>query len=105
MTTGNDSDALVAVGELRELGRDLVEAGEDEAVELDLADRAVAAHREPDRGADDAGLGERGVEHAVLAELAPAASVTRKTPPSGPMSSPMSSDLGRRPRAPRAGPR
>ena len=44
-------------------------AGEDEPVELDLAHRPEPAHREPDRGADDAGLGERGVEHALLAEL------------------------------------
>ncbi|MDQ0894024.1 hypothetical protein QFZ26_001579 [Agromyces ramosus] len=52
-----------------ELRGDLVERGEDEAVELDLDDRPVAAHREADRGADDARLGERGVEYALVAEL------------------------------------
>jgi hypothetical protein len=54
---------------LGELGGDLVEGREDEAVELDLADRAVAAHGKADRATDDAGLGERGVENALLAEL------------------------------------
>ena len=44
-------------------------AGIDEAVELDLAHRPVAAQRQPDRGADDAGLGERGVDDPVLAEV------------------------------------
>ncbi len=42
-----------AVVELRDLADDLVEAGEDEAVELDLAHRPVAADRQADRGADD----------------------------------------------------
>ena len=54
---------------LGDLADDLVEGRVDEAVELDLDDRAVAAQGEPDRRADDAGLGERGVEHAVLAEV------------------------------------
>ncbi len=54
---------------LGQLGDDLVEGRVDEAVELDLHDRAVAAQREADRGADDAGLGERGVDHPVLAEV------------------------------------
>ena len=54
---------------LRHLADDLVEGRVDEAVELDLADRPVAAHRHPDRGADDAGLGQRGVDHPVLAEV------------------------------------
>ncbi len=42
---------------MRELGHDLVEGGVDEAVELDLAHRPVAAQGQPDRGADDARLG------------------------------------------------
>ena len=61
--------ALRAEVQLRELGDDLVEAGEDEPVELDLADGPEAADREPDRGADDPRLGERGVEHPLLAEV------------------------------------
>ncbi len=54
---------------LGELGDDLVVRGEDEPVELDLHDGAVAAQREADRGADDAGLRERGVDDPVLAEV------------------------------------
>ena len=54
---------------LRHLGDDLREAREDEAVELDLEHRAVAAHAQSDGGADDARLGQRRVDHAVLAEL------------------------------------
>ena len=61
--------ALRPVVHLRDLGDDLVVGGVDEAVELDLAHRAVAADREADRGADDAGLGERGVDHALFAEV------------------------------------
>ncbi len=37
--------------------------------ELDLGHRAQAVERHADRGADDAGLGERRVDHAVGAEL------------------------------------
>ena len=58
-----------AVPHLRQLGHDLVVGRVDEAVELDLADRPVAAQGEADAGADDAALGERGVDHAVLAEV------------------------------------
>lgn len=54
---------------LGDLADDLVEGRVDEAVELDLADGAVAAQRHADRGADDAGLGERAVDDAVLAEV------------------------------------
>src|SRR6478735_10725919 len=54
---------------LGDLADDLVEGRIDEAVELDLADGAVAAQRHADRGADDAGLGERAVDDAVLAEV------------------------------------
>src|SRR3984957_19773924 len=58
-----------AVAHLGELADDLVERGEDEAVKLDLAHRPVAAQRQADRGADDARLGQRGIDHAMLAEV------------------------------------
>ena len=61
--------ALGAVVHLRHLGDDLVVRREDEPVELDLADRPVAADGQADRGADDAGLGQRGVDDPVLAEV------------------------------------
>lgn len=61
--------AAVPVGELGKLRHDLVEARVDEAVELDLAHRPVSAHREADRGADDARLGKGRVEHAAVAEV------------------------------------
>jgi hypothetical protein len=48
----------------------LVEGRVDEAVELDLAHGPVAAHREADGRADDAGLGERRVDDAAVAEVA-----------------------------------
>jgi hypothetical protein len=63
-------DAALAAGvHLRELADDLVVRRVDEAVELDLAHRPVAAHRQADRGADDGRLRERGVHDAVLAEV------------------------------------
>ena len=43
-----------AVVDLRDLTHYLVEPGVDEAVELDLAHRAVAADGEPNGGPDDA---------------------------------------------------
>ncbi len=55
--------------ELGQRGGDLVVRGEDEAVELDLHHGAVAAHSHADRGAHDAGLGQRGVDHASLAKV------------------------------------
>jgi hypothetical protein len=55
--------------DLGQLADDLVVRRVDEAVELDLADRPVAADGQADRGPDDPGLGERGVEDAVLAEV------------------------------------
>jgi hypothetical protein len=55
--------------ELRDLRDDLVVRRVDEPVELDLDDRLVAAQRHADGGADDAGLGQRRVDHAVLAEV------------------------------------
>ena len=57
------------VAHLGELADDLVDRGEDEPVELDLADRPVAAQGQADRRADDAGLGQRGVDHPGLAEI------------------------------------
>ena len=66
---GHAHVAARAVVQLRHLGDDLVEAGVDEAVELDLDDRAVPAVREPDGGADDPRLGQRRVDDALGAEL------------------------------------
>ena len=61
--------ALVAVAQLGHLRDDLVEGGIDEAVELDLAHGPVTAHGQPDRGADDAGLGQRRVDDAAVTEV------------------------------------
>ena len=58
-----------AGAQLGDLADDVVERRVDEAVELDLDDRAVAAQGHADRGAEDAGLGERGVDDPVLAEV------------------------------------
>ena len=58
--------ARVHLGHLR---HDLVERRVDEAVELDLDDRPVATHRQPDRRAEDSALGQGGVDDAVLAEV------------------------------------
>ena len=69
MTIGIVHLALGAGVDLGHLGDDLVVGGEDEPVELDLAHRPVAAHGQADGGAEDAGLGERGVDDAVLAEV------------------------------------
>ena len=54
---------------LGDLADDVVERRVDEPVELDLDDGAVAAQGQADRGADDAGLGERGVDDPLLAEV------------------------------------
>jgi hypothetical protein len=51
------------------LADDLVEGRVDEAVELDLANRPVAPEGHPDRGPDDARLGEGRVDDALLAEV------------------------------------
>ena len=45
--------ALGAVAQLGHLGDDLVEGRVDEPVELDLADRSVAPHGQPDGRPDD----------------------------------------------------
>jgi hypothetical protein len=55
--------------QLRDLADDLVVRRVDEAVELDLAHRPIATEREADRRTDDPGLGERRVDHAILAEV------------------------------------
>src|SRR3954449_5364154 len=54
---------------LGDLADDLVERREHEAVELDLADRPEPSNRQSDGRADDARLGERGVDDAVLTEV------------------------------------
>src|SRR3984893_338161 len=61
--------AAAAVPQLGELVHDLIERREDEVGELDLRDRAQSVHRHPDRRADDSGLGQRGVDHALGPEL------------------------------------
>ena len=57
------------VVELGRLAHQLVEGGVDEVGELDLRDRAEAGERQPDPDADDGRLGERRVDHALVAEL------------------------------------
>ena len=49
---------------------DLVVRRIDVVGELDLGDRPQAVDRHADRGGDDAALGDRRIEHAVLAVLA-----------------------------------
>lgn len=61
--------AAGAGAQLGQVRHDLVERRVHEAVELDLDDGPVAAHGQADGRAHDAGLGQRGVEHPVLAEL------------------------------------
>jgi hypothetical protein len=61
--------AARAVPELGQLVHDLIEGREDEVAELDLRHRAQAVQGHADRGADDAGLGQRRVDHAIAAEL------------------------------------
>ena len=48
---------------------DLVEADAEEVGEHDLDDRPVAGQRQAERGADEAGLGDRGVANAGRAEF------------------------------------
>ena len=57
-----------AVVNLRKLARDLVEGGENEAVELNLGNGAVPAQRHADGGADNAGLPQRAIHDAAVAE-------------------------------------
>ena len=57
------------VAELRGLVEDLIEAHTEEIREHELGHRTHAGERRAIGGADDRGLGDRGVDHAVLAEL------------------------------------
>ena len=61
--------AARAVAELGQLVDDLVVGREDEVGELDLGHRHQAVERHADGAADDAALGERRVDDAVVAEL------------------------------------
>ena len=58
-----------AIAELGQLVDDLIEGRKDEVGELDLRHRAQAVERHADRGADDAGLGQRRVDDALGSEL------------------------------------
>ena len=60
---------LRALAEARDVILDLVEALEGEAGELDLADGAQPVQCHAHRGADDGGLGQGTVDHALRAEL------------------------------------
>ena len=53
---------------LRQVADHLIEGGIGESVELDLGDRYEAPQRQADGDADDRGLGQRGIETALLAE-------------------------------------
>jgi hypothetical protein len=55
--------------DLGDLIDDLIEAGEDEPVELDLADWPIAAHGQSDGRADDSGFGKGGVEDPSFTEV------------------------------------
>ena len=60
---------LRPVTHLGDLRHQLVVRRIDEAVELDLAHRAVATDGQTDSRTHDAGLGQRGVDHPFLAEV------------------------------------
>jgi hypothetical protein len=51
------------------LSHDLVEGRKDESIELDLAHRAIAAERHPQRGADNARFRKRRIDHPMLAKV------------------------------------
>jgi hypothetical protein len=59
---------LRAVAHLGDVADHLLEGGVGKRVELHLDHRPHAVHRHADGGADDAGLGERGVEAAGFTE-------------------------------------
>ena len=60
-----------AVAHPRRLGDQLVERGEDEVRELDLGDRPKPIDGSADRRTDDHRLGQRRIDHPVVAELRP----------------------------------
>ena len=70
MTIGTPTRTAGAVAHLGHVRDDLLERRVGERVELHLDDRPEPGHGHADREADDAGLGQRGVEAAVLAEVA-----------------------------------
>lgn len=59
-----------AVAQLGDVRGDLLEGGVREGVELHFHHGPEAAHRHADGQSDDAGLGQRGVEAPLLAEVA-----------------------------------
>ena len=70
ITIGSVDRTAGAVAHLGHVRGDLLERRVGEGVELHLDDRPEAAHGHADREADDAGLGQRRVEAALLAEVA-----------------------------------
>src|ERR1700683_5320936 len=62
-------DAVRALVELRHLADDLVEGRVHEAIELDLAHRAIAANGKAHRSAHNGRLGKGRVDDAVFAEV------------------------------------
>ena len=73
MTSGVTRLAAEHVAELGGLVEDLVEADAHEVDEHQLGDRAQAGRGGAGRRADEGALGDRRVEHALAAELRPAA--------------------------------
>ena len=69
ITIGTPNRTVRPVAHPGGLRDDLVERGMDEVGELDLGDRQQSVQGHPDRHADDPGLGQRGVHHAILTEL------------------------------------
>ena len=57
------------VAQLGALIQNLVETDAHEADEHHFGDRPQAGHRGPDRGADEARLADRGIDHALATEL------------------------------------
>ena len=62
--------AGAAIAQPRQLAHDLIEARIDVVGELNFRDRPQAVHAHADGGGDDAALGDRRIEHAMLAVLA-----------------------------------
>src|SRR5690554_3567313 len=65
---GHSQPSPCAITHLRRLVHQLVKCRIDEVGELDLDDGAEAVHRHPDGGADDASLGEWGIDDALAPE-------------------------------------